>query len=69
MDVVIKQRLRTRETLVINVNIRELTQQEGRMTQKCRERLGMQSRATFFRHSAVLSLPAVLLRKLPNIMK
>ena len=25
-----------------------------------------QSRATFFRHSAVLSLPAVLLRKLPN---
>ena len=24
-----------------------------------------QSRATFFRHSAVLSLPAVLLRKLP----
>ena len=26
-----------------------------------------QSRATFFRHSAVLSLPAVLLRKLPNV--
>ena len=25
-----------------------------------------QSRATFFRHSAVLRLPAVLLRKLPN---
>ena len=25
-----------------------------------------QSRATFFRHSAVLSLPAVLLRKVPN---
>ena len=25
-----------------------------------------QSRATFFRHSAVLNLPAVLLRKLPN---
>ena len=25
-----------------------------------------QSRATFFRHSAVLSLPAVLLRKLAN---
>ena len=25
-----------------------------------------QSRATFFRHFAVLSLPAVLLRKLPN---
>ena len=25
-----------------------------------------QSRATFFRHSAVLSLTAVLLRKLPN---
>ena len=28
-----------------------------------------QSRATFFRHSAVLSLTAVLLRKLPNIKK
>ena len=28
-----------------------------------------QSRATFFRHSAVLNLPAVLLPKLPNIMK
>ena len=26
-----------------------------------------QSRATFFRHSAVLSLPAVLLRKLANV--
>ena len=26
-----------------------------------------QSRATFFRHSAVLSLPAVLLRKLASI--
>ena len=25
------------------------------------------SHATFFRHSAVLSLPAVLLRKLPNM--
>ena len=25
-----------------------------------------QSRATFFRHSGVLSLPAVLLRKVPN---
>ena len=25
-----------------------------------------ESRATFFRHSAVLSLPAVLLRKVPN---
>ena len=25
-----------------------------------------QSRATFFRHSAVLSLPAMLLRKVPN---
>ena len=25
-----------------------------------------QSRATFFRHSAVVSLPGVLLRKLPN---
>ena len=28
-----------------------------------------QSRATFFRHAAVLNLPAVLLPKLPNIMK
>ena len=28
-----------------------------------------QSRATFFRHSAVLNLPAVLMPKLPNIMK
>ena len=28
-----------------------------------------QSRATFFRHSAVLSLPAVLLRKLPNVTR
>ena len=27
----------------------------------------MHSRATFFRHSAVLSLPAVLLRKVPNL--
>ena len=27
----------------------------------------VQSRATFFRYSAVLSLTAVLLRKLPNI--
>ena len=26
-----------------------------------------QSRATFFRHSAVLSLPALLLRKLPTV--
>ena len=28
-----------------------------------------QSRATFFRHSAVLSLPAVLLRKVANNVK
>ena len=34
--------------------------------EKSRVRLGMQSRAKTFRHSAVLSLPAVLLRKLPN---
>lgn len=33
---------------------------------KCHIRLGMQSRATTFRRSAVLGLPAVLLRKLPN---
>ena len=45
---------------------RELTQkdgwktQDGRMTKKCRVR--------FLRHSAVLSLPAVLLRKFPNIV-
>ena len=34
--------------------------QDGRMTKTCRVRSGMHS----FRHSAVLSLPAVLLRKL-----
>ena len=33
------------------------------MTKKCSARL---SNATFFRHDAVLSLPAVLLCKLPN---
>ena len=32
---------------------------------KCRVRLGIQSRDTFFCHSALLSLSAVLLRKLP----
>ena len=56
----------------LKVAYRELTQQEGwntqygRMTKRCRLRLGMQSRATFFRHSAVLIFPAVLLRKLRN---
>ena len=59
---------------------RELTQQDGwntqdgwktqdsGMTKRYRVRLGMhmQSRATFFRHSAVLSFPAVLSREVPN---
>ena len=37
------------------------------MTKKCRVRsVNAQSRATFFRDYAVLSLPAVLLRNLPN---
>ena len=38
------------------------------MTKKCRVSLigNAQSRATFFRHSAVLSLPDLLLRKLLN---
>ena len=43
--------------------------QDGRMTKKCGVRLGVHSLATFFRHFAVLNLPAVLLPKLPNIMK
>ena len=53
--------------------IRELTQQEGRKTQdgrmtsekNSREIGNAQSPATFFRHSNVLSLPTVLLLKLP----
>ena len=40
------------------------------MTKKMsRKTWNAQSRATFFRHSAVLSLTAVLLRKLPIIIK
>ena len=53
-------------------NIRDLTQQDGCKTQDGRTTTKVscktgneQSRATFFRHSAVLSLRAVLLRKLP----
>ena len=43
--------------------------QDGRMTKKMSRKIGkVEFRATFFRHSAVLSLPAVLLPKLPNIM-
>ena len=39
--------------------------QDGRMTYKMsRKSRNAQSRATFFRHSAVLSLTAVLLRKI-----
>ena len=38
--------------------------QDGRMMKKCCPRLCIP--ATFFRHSAVLSLPAVLLRKVRN---
>ena len=52
---------------------RDLTQkhgwktQDGRMTKNCRARPGMHSLARlFFRGSAVLSLPAVLLRKVCN---
>ena len=50
----------------------ELTQQDGwntqdsRMTKNCCVNWNAQSRTTYFRHSAVLSLPAVLLRTLPN---
>ena len=43
--------------------IRDLTQQDGRMTKKCCTRLYSRSCATFFRPSTVLSLPAVLLSK------
>ena len=53
--------------------IRDLTQQDGcktqdgRMTKKMSPKTSnVQSRATFFRHSAVLSVTAVLLRKLPT---
>ena len=53
------------------MDIRELTQQDGWKTQndeKMSRKIGnAQSHATFFRHSAVLSLPAVLLRKLPIV--
>ena len=41
-------------------------QNDGKMSRKTGN---AQSRATFFRHSAVLSLPAVLLRKVPVIYK
>ena len=38
------------------------------MTKKCRVKLGMHRlEPHFFRHSAVLSLPAVLLRKIPIV--
>ena len=68
----------TREVDMFSLkNNRELTQQvgcntqDGRMTKRYRVRLGMHSLAphflSFCRPSAVLSLPAVLLRKLPNI--
>ena len=41
--------------------------QDGRMTKKCFSSNGnAQSRAKLFGHSAVLSLPAVLLRKVSN---
>lgn len=55
---------------------RELTQQGGskiqvgRMTKRLSRKIrNAQSRATFFRHSAVLSRPALLLRKLPNVIR
>ena len=38
------------------------------MAKKCRARPGMQSRATFFRHSVVLSPPPVLLRKVSVVL-
>ena len=50
--------------------IRELTQLDGLrlgMTKKCGgETVHSRSCATFFPHSAVLSLTAVLLREVPN---
>ena len=52
---------------------RDLTQldgwktKDGRMMKKHRGRPGMHSLATFFRHSAVLSLPAVLLREVSTV--
>ena len=59
-----------RESLFEN---RDVTQQDGcktqdgRMTYKMSRKTGnAQPRATFFRHSAVLSATAVPLRKLPN---
>ena len=39
----------------------------GRYNDEKVSRKNAQSHATFFRHSAVLSLPAVLLRKLPIV--
>ena len=61
------------QTISANVLNRDLTQkdgwktQDGRMTKNCRARPGMHSLARhFFRGSAVLSLPAVLLRKVCN---
>ena len=67
--------MRTVRTLRgLDGTISELTQQgrledSGRQNdEKMSRKIGnAQSRATFFRHSAVLSLPAVLLRKLANI--
>ena len=43
--------------------------QDGKITKKCRPRPRMHSlEATFFRNSTILSLPAVLLRKVSNIV-
>ena len=54
----------------VSVNIRDLyTQQQGWKTQdeKLSHKTGnAQSRATFFCHSSVLSVPAILLLKVPN---
>ena len=50
---------------------RDLTQQDGwkNDAKMSRETVHSRSCATFFRHSAVLSLPAVLLRKVPNVVQ
>ena len=48
--------------------IRDLTQKDGCKADEkmSRKTWNVQSRATFFRHSAVLSVTAVLLRRLPT---
>ena len=49
-------------------DIRDLTQQDGRMTKKCGARLCISKfYATFFRNSAVQSVPNVLMCKVPII--